>query len=159
MASGAGLNRVGQNGGEAILTVNPTTAAYATPLAGYGTVGSNDSGTVFWEAIGFTKTAIQLIGPGATAAGYTVSVYVTLDPAARPGGQPVAKGSTLVPATSWAVPPSQAAGGAAGGDALPLVTGTNTLAFISGPFVALRVVCTATATPTAAITVLAFAVP
>jgi hypothetical protein len=158
MASGAGLNRVGQNGGEQLLTVTPTATAYATPLVGYGTIGVNDSGAVFWEAIGFTKIALQLVGPGATSAGYSVTVYVTIDPSARLNGIPPLKGSTTLPATSWAIPPMQSSSGG-GTESNPLVTGTNTFAVINAPVVAIRAVVTTVGTPAAAITVLAFAVP
>lgn len=158
MASGAGLNRVGQNGGEQLLTINPGATANATPLATYGVVGVNDSGAVFWEAIGFTKIAVQLVGPGATAAGYSVTFYATLDPSLRLTGIPPAKGSVLLPTTSWATPPFQASTGG-GAEANPLVTGTNTFGIINAPIIAIRAVLTTVGTPTAPITVLAFAVP
>jgi hypothetical protein len=158
MASGAGLNRVGQNGGEVLLTLRSSATALAAPQAGYGTIGVNDSGFVLWEAIGFTKDTVQLIGPGAIAAGYTVGVYGTVDPAARPNGSPLPKGSTALPASSWSLLPGQAATGG-GPEANPLVSGTNTLVFISGGITAIRIVLMAVGSPTADAQVLGFLVP
>ncbi len=158
MASAAGLNRVGQNGGEQLLTVNPGATAVATPLTTYGVVGVNDTGAVFWEAIGFTKIAVQIVGPGAASAGYSITFYATLDPSLRVNGIPPPKGSILLPSTSWATPPFQASTGG-GAEANPLVSGTNTFGIINAPIVAIRAVLTTIGTPTAPITVLAFAVP
>jgi hypothetical protein len=159
MASGAGLNRLGQNGGEVLLSLAPGATAVATPLTAYGTVGvpgtSNDSGAVMWEGIGFTKWVFQFIG-GIT--GYTVTLYGTIDPAARPNGQPIAKGSTAIPATSWFVLPGPSEQGGTGTINNP-ITGTNPLFTASLPLVAVRAVVTAIATPTGQGAVIGFAVP
>jgi hypothetical protein len=169
MPSGAQLNKWGNNGGIVLLSNVPTaTTAFATPLASYGTIGTQDSGAYATPG-GYTKWSFQLIGPGANAAGYTFSFYGTLDPAvyrayttAMGGGgvtalapEPFTAGA---PATSWSLLPFQAATGG-GTEANPLVTGTNTIGFCSGALVAIRCVLTAVGTPTQPVSVVAFAVP
>ena len=120
----------------------------------------------------------QIIGPGATAAGYTVSVYGTIDPAAylaysASGGQDFIStytvkdnavlppyGSALaIPASSWALldAPSQQAG--TGAVANPMVTGTSTVMVVSGAWVAYRVVLTTVSAPTSACAVYGFGIP
>src|ERR1700677_1251879 len=97
MASGAGVNTVGNLGGIPILTVPPgatTPVAAANPEASYGTnsgapaapgiatVGT-DSGVVLLEGKGFTKWTIQIIGPGKNAtstAAFSIAVLGTIDP-------------------------------------------------------------------------------
>lgn len=99
MASGAGVNTVGNLGGIPILTVPPgatTPVAVADPVAGYGTnsgpatnpgvatIGT-DSGLVMLEGKGFTKWSIQLIGPGVeatTTAQFFITILGTIDPTA-----------------------------------------------------------------------------
>jgi hypothetical protein len=203
MASGAGINSVGNLGGIPILTVPPgasTPAAVAGPTANYGTnsgapnqpgvatVGT-DSGVVMLDAKGFTKWTIQIIGPGKSATGtaaFNITILGTVDPTllyeayqtpgtnffkggaglfasqgTLVGQQPNQMNSlTAIPATSWDVLPMQATGTTVV-DSNPLVTGVNTLGFISGGLVAIRAVLTGTAptTGTAPITVVAFAVP
>lgn len=169
MPSGVGIIRWGSNGGVVVLSNVPATAtAVASPFAAYGTIGLNDSGA-YATGAGFGKWAFQIVGPGANVAGYTFSVYGTIDPAAytaytaamRGGGsfqslpEPFTAG---VPTTSWSVVPGQASTGT-GVDANPLVTGVNTFIIIGAPLVAIRVVLTAVAAPTQPVSVIGFAVP
>jgi hypothetical protein len=143
---------------------------------------------VLLDAKGFTKWTFQIIGPGkgaTTTAAFSIAILGTIDPTVlrqaylTPGTNgyqtaqlpPVASVNygqepnqqfslTVIPATSWDVLPMQATGTTVV-DSNPLVTGTNTLGFVSGALVAVRAVLTGTAptTGTAGITVLAFAVP
>jgi hypothetical protein len=141
------------------------------------------------EAKGFTKWTFQIIGPGVNATGtaaFNITLLGTCDPAllsqayATPGvnaygatnpdqnqiniltgQQPNLQNSlTALPATSWSILPMQSAGVAAT-DSNPLITGVNTLGFVSGALVAVRAVLTGTAptTGTAGITVICFAAP
>lgn len=103
MASGAGLNTVGNLGGVPLLTVPPGAStptsvalgAYGTnsgpPPAGpqfpaqpyYNATIGNDSGVQMLAAKGYTKWIFQIVGPGAfaaTTAAFTVSIYGTIDP-------------------------------------------------------------------------------
>ena len=202
MASGAGVNSVGNLGGIPILTVPPgattpvavasPTTTYGTnsgapPAPGFATIGT-DSGVVMLEAKGFTKWTFQIIGPGkgaTTTAAFSIAILGTIDPLLLfqayktpgnnfypPSGEFVPSGTlvgqapnqmnslTALPATSWDLLPMQATGTTIV-DSNPLVTGTNTIGFVSGALVAVRAVLTGTAptTGTAGITVLAFAVP
>jgi hypothetical protein len=160
MASGAGLNRVGQNGGETLLVLNPSSAAYTTPYNGYGVIGGNDSGCVMWEAIGFTKWTFQFIGLGANVAGYTVQLLGTVDPSARPYGQPLPKGSTALRASSWFPLPGPSEQSGTGVISNPMVSGVTPAAFTcSIPLVAVRAVLTTIGSPTAGTSVVGFAVP
>jgi hypothetical protein len=112
---------------------------------------------VAWEAIGFTKFTFQAIG-GVT--GYTITFYGTIDPAARPNGIPLAKGSTAVPASSWFVLPGPSEQSGTGGINNPINTTTgNNLLTCSLPLVAVRAVITAVSTPTGSGAVIGFAVP
>lgn len=103
MASGAGLNRVGNLGGVPLLLVPP---GASTPTAvAFGTYGTNngapgpapqypvppyynptvgtDSGIQMLQAAGYTKWTFQLVGPGVTAAttaAFSISIYGTIDP-------------------------------------------------------------------------------
>jgi hypothetical protein len=161
MAGNAGVNRVGLLGGVPLLKTIGAVSAVDTPLAGYGTIGGNDSGPVMTDAIGFGKYTIQLIGPGSTIAdiGYSVSIYGTLDPVLFQYiyGDPengFAQGAPRDPATLAAIVPAT--------EVNPLVTGTNTIGIISGGFSALRaVITTVTGEPDASnnIIVLAMAIP
>jgi len=182
MASGAGLNRWGNQGGVTLLAgLSSTTTAVATPLTGYGTVatqngkalpGGNDSGLWGCAAMGFTKWVFQLLG---TLTGVSVTIYGTIDPnaylvytanAANDGpttGTLYIPGTALgqavsVPASSWfALPgPSEASG--TGGIANPL-TATTTLLVSSLPLVAVRAVVTTAAAVTGTGSVVGFAVP
>jgi hypothetical protein len=163
VASGAGLNRVGARGGEVLLTLSPNST-------------SLDSGTQMSEAIAMKTWTFQIIGPGAAAAGYTVTLYGTIDPAAydnvfgRPGPDPVTgapavkasgKGNLLVPATSWFALPGPAEQGGTGTMTNPMVSGTSNILQVSMALVAVRAVAvigTAPA-PTLGIQVLGFATP
>lgn len=107
MASGAGVNTVGNIGGIPILVVPPgatTPVAVVDPEAGYGTnsgpstpvvmpdgswfpmqgtIGT-DSGLVLLDAKGFTKWTFQIIGPGKRATGtasFGITILGTIDPA------------------------------------------------------------------------------
>ena len=105
MASGAGVNTVGNLGGIPLLTVPPgATTPVSVVLPAYGTnsgpqqvVTGNDgvplgllqatigtdSGLIMLEAKGFTKWTFQIIGPGAgaiTTAQYNITVLGTIDP-------------------------------------------------------------------------------
>jgi hypothetical protein len=185
MASGAGINTVGNLGGLPLLTISPTASAITNPTIAYGTntgapgvpgtaTYGNDSGVVMVEAKGFTKWTFQIIGQGKALHGYTVSIYGTTDPAllrqayqtagntvGQMGQQPDQMNSlTAIPATSWDLLPMQAStGGATEGN--PLVSGTNTIGMYSGAMVAVRVVLTSISSPVPdyPITVLGFAVP
>ena len=182
MASSAGLNSWGNNGGVTLLAgLSSATTSVASPLTAYGTIsnaqgkalpGGNDSGLWGVAAKGFTKWVFQLLG-GIT--GVSVTIYGTFDPnaylvytanAANDGPttgtfyqQGTTVGSTVsVPASSWfALPgPSEASG--TGGIANPL-TSTTTLLVSSLPLVAVRAVVTTVATPTGNGSVIGFAVP
>ena len=162
MASGAGLNRVAQQGGKPLLLIDITATAVSTPLTGYGTIGSNDSGLVMLEAIGFTKWAFCLVG---NTTGQSVTIYGTLDPIASqawntphngPKGGP--DGSTVVPAGSWFKLPGPSEQTGTGGISNPLVAATPLLN-VSMPLVAVRAVLTVTSSPAGDCQVLGFAVP
>lgn len=159
MASGAGLNRSSLYGGLPLLQLTP--ASIASPTTGFA-----DSGIQLFSAIGWSKGCFQLVGPGAATAGYTVQLYVTLDPAIAkytmnpPGGNPDPTGNTtLLPATSWDPLPGPSDQGGTGSVANPLVSGGVKLLNISIPFVAVRAVLTTIGSPSAPVTVLGFAIP
>lgn len=161
MASGAGLNRVGQYGGRLLLSASTAVTPVATPLTGYGTIGGSDSGPIMWEGIGFSKWGFQILGGGT---GYSVSVYGTLDPVLfkyldTPGtaGTPQAL-ALIVPASSWFLLPAPSSETGTGADANPMVAANPTM-LASRPLVAVRAVVTATATPTGVISVVGFATP
>ena len=170
MASGAGLNRVGVAGGRPLLTAPSTVSAVAAPLAGYGTIGVNDSGPVLvGSAAGFTKWTFQLIGAGAIAAGYSVTIYGTIDPVLwtaltqlgpslglndAPDGL-----SAYIPASSWSplMGPSEQSG--TGPMTNPMLSGQSTMLVVSGGLMAVRAVITAVSSPSNPVTVLGFVVP
>lgn len=176
MASGSQLNRWGTNGGELLLSLTPSATAVATPLANYGTIGVNDSGA-FITPIGLSKVTFQIIGPGATAAGYTVSVYGTIDPTAyfaytaNSANDGITAGTAknttqanygvvyTIPATSWQLLPAPSEQSGAGVVANPMVTGTSTFMQVSGAFVAYRVVLTTIGVPTLTAAVYGFGIP
>ena len=98
MASGAGVNTVGNKGGLLLLTVPPgasTPISVSSPQSAYGSnngqtnnpwvaTSGTDSGIVLVEAKGFTKWTFQIIGPGVGATGtaaFNISIYGTVDPA------------------------------------------------------------------------------
>ena len=108
MASGAGVNQV-----RAVLLDNVTTAvtAIATPLAGYGTIGYNDSGWQMTEAAGYTKWTIQLVPLSSTTlVGYAFSVYATISPNAYATFEGVQRGITPYPVIQVGTYPGQPAG-------------------------------------------------
>jgi hypothetical protein len=166
VASSAGLNRVGARGGEVLLSLQPGSPA-----------GDLDSGIQAPEGIGFSKWAFQMIGAGATAAGYTVTLYGTLDPAAyddafgRPYGgtgsrllQVTAQGRgyTGLPATSWFPLPAPSEQSGTGVITNPMISGSASIMFCTMPLVAVRakaVVATGGGAPTNPIQVLVFGVP
>lgn len=152
--SGAGLNRVQA----VILSCGTNTTAVASPLAGYGTIGVNDSGLQLCEAQGFTKWTFQLLGGGT---GYSVSLYGTSDPVAigqwRASFNPQAPKYTL-PASSWFLLPGPAEQTGTGTIANPM-TGTNPQFQFSGALLGIRAVLTASATPSGVISVSVVAVP
>jgi len=209
MASGAQLNEWGR--GIVMLSVAPSASAVSTPLASYGTIPAlpsppnpagyggqtlynglpypvagfgNDSG---WYASpkGLSKVTFQLIGPGATAAGYSVSVYGTIDPAAywtyvygkqnptanlAVGGVAYAGGMDGfsssgngyypgVPATSSVLLPGPAEQSGTGTVGNPMVSGTSTMLQVSGAFLAYRVVVTTVGSPSNPIQVIGWAIP
>lgn len=100
MASGAGVNRVGNLGGIPLLTVPPGATTPVAPAVGaYGTnsgpppvnysqgifnqatIGT-DSGVQMLTAVGFTKWTFAIIGPGAYAAAtaaFNIAIYGTID--------------------------------------------------------------------------------
>jgi hypothetical protein len=168
MPSGAGLNRGGVLGGITLLSVAPTAALVAAPTAAYGTIGLNDSGGLLHTLAGFTKWRFQIIGAGATTAGYSISIYGTLDPAllnyvyqqGPHSGLPMDTCAvTAIPATSWQLVDSPSDQSGTGVVANPMVTGASTTCASNTGWYAVRAVLTATASPTLPITVLASAVP
>lgn len=168
MPSGAGLNRYGTLGGVPILTIPSGASALAAPLAGYGTIGQNDSGGVAHAAAGFTKWTFQLIGPGAGSAGYTVSLYGTVDPAllqyvyttGPSSGQPMDTcATTAIPASSWFLLPAPSEQSGTGQVGNPLVSSGAQLLIVSMDLIAVRAVLTTIGAPTKSVTVLASAAP
>lgn len=162
MASGAGQNRVEQ----AILVCTPSATAVASPLTGYGTIGSNDSGQCLTEANGFTKWQFQMTGSGT---GYSVSIYGTADRLAyrawvnnfgntvfTAASQPAFNSSALAP--SWFLLGAQSDQGGTGQPANPM-TSTNPWMQFSGMLVAVRAVLTATSGATGTVTITASAAP
>lgn len=89
MAGSAGGNILGPGGAQALLHLNPSATAVASPLAGYGTIGVNDTGLVLYQGRGFTKWGFQLCpepplwGGSALIAGYSVTIYYTIADYAR----------------------------------------------------------------------------
>ena len=207
MPSGAQLNEWGK--GVILLSIAPTQAALAAPLAGYGTIPvrsfygqpsgangryannlqypiagyGNDSG--WWlSPRGFSKLGFQIIGPGATTAGYTVSVYGTLDPAAYwtyfnamqsgvlglqtgaanslGGADGLSTGGGQdpgIPATSTVLlegPSSQAGTGTI---ANPMVSGTSPLFVLANAFQAYRCVLTTVGAPTLEVKIAGWGIP
>lgn len=157
--SSAGLNRVFAN----ILTVYSGASAVASPLAGYGTIGLNDSGMALNEAMNFTKWSASLLGGGT---GMTVTLYGTTDPRAdaawrqamNPGLYP---SPVTVPASSWFVLPGPSEQSGTGSIANPMVNTANSTAFFqySGALMAIRAVLTASASASGLVTVSIQAVP
>jgi hypothetical protein len=182
VASGAGLNRWGNNGGVTLLAgLSSTTTAVATPLTGYGTVsnqngvalaGGNDSGVWGCAAMGFTKWVFQLLG---NLTGISVTLYGTIDPNAYLvytansgvdgfttgslylGGAPQ-RSAVAVPASSWFVLPGPSEQTGTGSIANPL-TSTTPLFVASMPLVAVRAVVTTSTAAAGNGSVIGFAVP
>ena len=187
MGSQAGLNLVGSLGGVPMLAVTPSSVAVTLPAYGAnannvyvpGTSGylpglpnpvlGNDSGVFLTEAKGFTKWVFQLLGPGATAAGYTITILGTIDPQVQysidvsqqnPQTPSNLYGSrTSIPATNWFVIPGPSEQTGTGTMANPLVSGTTQIFQANLPLTAVRAVLTTIGTPTASAYVVAMAVP
>src|SRR5487761_2072814 len=158
MASGAGLNVWGNSGGVTLLSLNPSAPIVASPLAGYGTTGVNDSwltagNNSSTDATGFTKWLFQLVpADGSTTfSGYSVTLYGTIDSRAyrqiANGNNPGQTTGITLPAGAWFVLPSPADQTGTGTPANPL-TATNPFLNVSLPLVAVRAVLTASSTPT-----------
>lgn len=127
------------------------------------------------EAIGLKTIMFQLVGPGAATAGYSVTAFGTIDPAAydlawgfagdpntnRPAVKAVGKGATGLPTTSWVVLPGPAEQAGTGVMGNPMVTGQSPILKVDLPLVAVRVVAVIgnAPAPTQPISVLCFAVP
>lgn len=167
MASGSGLNRIGQRGGELLLSIANGAAITAVTLPGYGVIGINDSGPIMMEAIGFSKWGFQLLG---STTGISVTILGSFDAACynyfeAVRGAYLNKGvyqiaPILPPATSWFVIPSPSTE-TTGDTAVwgnPLTT-TNPALFNSSPLVAVRAVVTSVSTPTGVGSVVGFAIP
>ena len=171
MGVSAGLVSYGRLGGVPVLQLTPNSTAYTTPLAGYGTIGVSDSGAFGLEAQGFKKWFFNIIGPGATTAGYSVTIYATIDPALKaymegnntvvaPALYGTGKEKNYLPGSSWFQLPGPSEQGGTGTSSNPLVTGaTGTLLQAEGAFIAFRAVLTTLGSPTQPATVLAYAVP
>jgi hypothetical protein len=167
MASGAGLNKVGNNGGVFLLT---SVTSAATPIAvtaptapAYGTLGANDSGIVMAEGIAFTKWAFQIIQQGTTAAsGYTFTLYGTISPGAHTAFMNQRVGiytnTTDVRGMNWFQLPAPSEQGGTSVVVNPL-TALGQVMLVSMPLVAVRAVLTATSTPLGQVAVIGFAVP
>jgi hypothetical protein len=138
VASGAGLNRIGPQGGCPFFTVVRQGLEWASPI-----VGTTDSGPVGVEGIGFSKWGFQLLG---TFTGFSVAIYGTLDPAAYLAWEAKIQGNTVpaVPATSWALLPAPDEETGTGGTATnPLVAAGVILPYNLSGLVAVRAVATA----------------
>lgn len=164
MASGAGQNRVTQS----ILFVNPSAAALASPLTGYGVIGGNDSGQVMNEANSFTKWTFQMTGGGT---GYSVTIYGTADrlvyrawvnslnpgqPTFNAPSQPLINTAGL--ASSWFALYAQSDQTGTGAPANPMTAANPSMQF-SGELVAVRAVLTTTVGASGSVTIIASAVP
>jgi hypothetical protein len=164
MASSAGLNRLGARGGEVLLTLQPGSPA-----------GDLDSGIMAAEGIGFSKWVFQIIGAGSSAAGYTVTLYGTIDPAAYnavwgyPGNPaqniPAIAASGMrykgLPSTSWFQLPGPSEQSGTGNMSNPMISGISNTLFTTLPLVAVRAtaVISTTSVPTSPVQVLVFGVP
>lgn len=166
MASSAGLNRLGARGGEVLLSLQPGSPS-----------GDLDSGIQAPEGIGFSKWVFQMIGAGSSAAGYNVTLYGTIDPAAydlvwgRPFGgtgsrlpqiAAQGKGSLNLPATSWFQLPGPSEQSGTGNMSNPLISGASNVLFTTLPLVAVRgvaTILTGGSAPTNPVQVLVFGVP
>jgi hypothetical protein len=179
--SGAGSNLVQ---GFLLTNVSSTSSSVANPLTTYGTFGVNDSGGALAEARGFTKWTFSLINIGTVAlAGYTVTLYGTVDPNANQtwwyacqgrtpsgtsalpaGGVPNALGSAAqgyypgIPTSSWFVLPGPSEAGTGGGIANPL-TPTTPIFTVNLPLNMVRAVVTANSAATGTFNVAAQAIP
>ena len=166
MASNTGMNRIGNLGGELLLSLTPTSSGVGL-----------DSGIQMTEAIGCKEFTFQLVGPGANAAGYSVTCYGTTDQAAYAYGKAVnpsqptivypntpaqqtiygqGKGSTALPITSWVVLPGPSEQSGTGVMGNPMVSGSAQILKVTLLLVAIRVVATLTG-PTLPVQVLCFA--
>ena len=158
--SGAGLNRVSG----VILSVSASTTVVSTPLVSYGTIGVNDSGQSFTEAMGFKSWTFSLSGGGS---GYSISIYGTNDPmayaawkasfnpqayAGRVGGAPT------LPASSWFLIDAPSAQTGTGSIANPM-TSTSPLMQYKEPLIAVRAVLTASSAASGTVNVNVLATP
>lgn len=167
-----------------LLNIGSGASAVASPLAGYGTIGVNDSGGVYAETWGWTKFKFQLVSTGTVAlSGMSISIYATVDPAARqtyeyaiqgrtPSGQSAlpAGGSAQslrdraagyypgIPASSWSLLDGLIDQTGSGLSANPL-TATTPWFTGQGPIVALRAVLTASASPAGSFSVAVMGAP
>lgn len=160
MSSGAGLNRVFRN----LLVLTPAATAVANPLAGYGTIGVNDTGMIMNDAMNFTKFTFMFSGSDA----YSVTIYATADKRAydlwrynlNPNPYlPQWQGTApTLPASAWVVCPGPSQQGGEGGVANPL-TATNPTFVAGNSWLAFRAVLTTIGTPTTQVTLTVDAVP
>jgi len=164
--SHAGVMKVGPR---TVLGANTGTAAYTTPLTGYGVTGVNDTGPIplMVEGKGFKEWTFEVIGGGT---GYSYSVYYTVDPVAykvwvyarnpNPSNIFAAEGITLtsLPATSWSLMPGPSEQTGEGGVSNP-ITGGVTSFLGKQALIGIRVVLTGSAAPAGVTSVVAFAVP
>lgn len=174
MASGAQLNRWGNAGGVLLLPLlTSASAAVASPLTAYGTTTGptpNDSGA-YVSPIGMSKWTFQIIGAGANAAGYSVTIYGTTDRVAytawsaamNVGGTAFGGGidgiTAGIPASSWQVLPGPSDQSGTGSVTNPMISGSATWFTANIPLVAVRAVLTTIGSPSNSISVSAFAVP
>jgi len=169
MASGAGLNRVGQRGGEILLyhvNANVSAITVTVPTApSYGTLGANDSGIIMPEGIGFTKWTFQILQVGSTAAsGYSFTLYGTVSQGAYTAFQNGRTGvftattSPDVQPVNWFQLPAPSEQGGTAVVVNPL-TAVGQVLTVSMPLVAVRAVLTASATPLGTVDLVGFAVP
>jgi hypothetical protein len=120
---------------------------------------------------GFSKWVFQMLGPGAAAAGYSVTILGTIDPGilasvnmmTQPNtfgsGSDLAGNRTVIPATSWFALPGPSEQSGTGTIANPMVSGTTTVFICALPLVAVRAVLTTIGTPTANMYVAGMAIP
>jgi len=185
MASGAGLNKIGSNGGVILLdNITSSVTTVVAPLAAYGTMGANESGGKMTEGIAFSKWVFHLVPLTSTAlSGISVTVYGTISPFAYLTFQGVvvngqtpfpivpqqgpnfAPGYTNatgfvpgIPPWEWFPVPGPSEQGGTGNISNPL-TASSPLLFSTLPLVAVRVVVTSALTGAGAARVYGFAVP
>lgn len=149
--SGAGMNRIGQQGAVTLLaniTANATPFT-SDPRTAYGAIGFNDSGLCLLEGMGFTKGTFQLLQTRnlTVPTGYTALIMGTVDPVAYQAWQPAnwgpgtngPRGSTIVPPANWFALPAPSEQGSTGNVQNPLYD-LGQVCNISLPIVAVRAV-------------------